>query len=95
MKNEKAGVASMDHELTVTIAQMFAGLLLIGMAFYMMRRARSNRRSMLEKNAPKIAGEDEMGGGARNPQQFEEPDDDALEMMAELLEESQDSADEP
>ena len=50
---------------------------------------------MLEKNAPKIAGEDEMGGGARNPQQFEEPDDDALEMMAELLEESQDSADEP
>ena len=85
----------MDHELTVAVAQMFAGLLLLGMAFYMMRRARSNRRSMLEKHAPKIAGEDEMGGGARNPQQFEEPDDDALEMMAELLEESQDSADEP
>ena len=85
----------MDHELTVAVAQVFAGLLFLGMVFYMMRRARSNCWLMLEKNAPKIAGEDEMGGGARNPQQFEEPDDDALEMMAELLEENEDSANEP
>ena len=29
--------------------------------------------------APKIAGDDEMDGGAKNPEQFDEPDDDALE----------------
>ena len=40
---------------------------------------------MLKANAPKIAGEDALGGGARNPQQFDEPDDEALEEMANLL----------
>ena len=54
MKNEGAGVASMDHEPTVAVAQVFAGLLFLSMVFYMMRRARSNRRSMLEKNAPRL-----------------------------------------
>ena len=49
---------------------------------------------MLESNAPKIAGEDEMSGGARNPQQFEEPDEAALDMMSELLGEVEDSTDE-
>jgi hypothetical protein len=40
---------------------------------------------MLEDNAPKIAGEDLLEGGAKNPEQFDEPDEDALEEMAELL----------
>ena len=40
---------------------------------------------MLESSAPKVAGEDELEGGARNPQQFDEPDEDALNEMAELL----------
>jgi hypothetical protein len=49
---------------------------------------------MLESTAPKVAGEDEMEGGARNPQQFEEPDEDALEEMAKLLGEDEESDDE-
>ena len=40
---------------------------------------------MLEANAPKVAGEDVLGGGAKNPSQFDEPDEDALEEMADLL----------
>ena len=30
-------------------------------------------------------GDDELGGAAKNPQQFDEPDDEALEEMAKLL----------
>ncbi|HII12054.1 MAG TPA: hypothetical protein HA356_08275 [Candidatus Poseidoniaceae archaeon] len=40
---------------------------------------------MLEGNAPNVAGEDLLEGGAKNPQQFDEPDEDALDEMAELL----------
>ena len=47
-----------------------------------------------ESNAPKVAGEDELGGAARNPQQFDEPDEDALEEMGKLLGEDDDSIDE-
>jgi hypothetical protein len=47
---------------------------------------------MLEDTAPKIAGEDALEGGARNPQQFDEPDDDALDEMAKLLGEDEDSS---
>jgi len=46
---------------------------------------------MMEDNAPKIAGEDTLEGGARNPQLFDEPDDDALDEMAKLLGEDDDS----
>ncbi|MDB2336032.1 hypothetical protein OAO46_00930 [Candidatus Poseidonia alphae] len=50
-----------------------------------------NRTEMLESNAPKVAGEDELAGGARNPQQFDEPDEDALNEMADLLGDDEDS----
>jgi len=50
-----------------------------------------NRAEMLESSAPKVAGEDELEGGARNPQQFDEPDEDALNEMAELLGEDEES----
>lgn len=46
---------------------------------------------MLSDSAPKVAGEDTLEGGARNPQQFDEPDDDALDEMAKLLGEDDDS----
>ena len=49
------------------------------------KRAIENRKNMLEANAPKVAGEDVLGGGAKNPSQFDEPDEDALEEMADLL----------
>jgi len=44
-----------------------------------------NRQQIIENSGPKIAGEDELGGGARNPQLFDEPDEEALEEMAKLL----------
>jgi len=44
-----------------------------------------NRQQIIENSGPKIAGEDELEGGARNPQLFDEPDEEALEEMAKLL----------
>ena len=55
-----------------------------------MRKGLENRSRMLKENAPKIAGDDELGGAAKNPQQFDEPDDEALEEMAKLLGEEED-----
>ena len=55
-----------------------------------MQQARKNRLSTIDQHAPKVAGHDVLAGGAKNPQQFDEPDDDALEEMAELLGEEDD-----
>ena len=74
----------MEPETTKNIAYAIMGLSLLLMVWFISQRAMKNRSSMLESNAPKIAGEDEMDGGARNPQQFDEPDEDALEEMAKL-----------
>ena len=84
----------MEPALTTAIAQMVAGIMFLAMAWFLARRMNKNREAMLESNAPKIAGEDEMSGAARNPQQFEEPDEAALDMMSELLGEDEDSTDE-
>ena len=94
MKNKKETLPTMDPELTTSIAQLVAGITLLAMAWFITKRVNKNRKTMLESNAPKIAGEDEMSGGARNPQQFDEPDDAALDMMSELLGEEKDSTDE-
>jgi hypothetical protein len=40
---------------------------------------------MMAENAPKMAGEDVLEGGAKDPEQFDEPDDDALDEMGDLL----------
>jgi hypothetical protein len=32
-----------------------------------------------------VAGDDELGGAAKDPGQFEEPDDDALDEMEDIL----------
>ena len=34
---------------------------------------------------PAVAGDDMMEGSAKNPEQFDEPDEDALDEMAKLL----------
>ncbi len=83
----------MEPETTKNIAYIVLGLSLVVMSWYLMGRAKENRLSMLESTAPKIAGEDAMEGGARNPQQFDEPDEDALEEMAKLLGEDEESSD--
>ena len=84
----------MEPDTTKNIAYAVMGITLLGMVWFIAQRARLNRSTMLESSAPKVAGEDEMGGAARNPQQFEEPDEDALEEMAKLLGEDDDSEDE-
>lgn len=62
----------------------------IGMMIFVAMRARKNRENMLKNHAPKVAGEDTLEGGARHPQRFDEPDEEALEEMAKLLGEDSD-----
>ena len=79
-----------SEELTKSIAYLILAAMLLGMAWFITKRARENRQSMLDDLAPKVAGEDLLEGGAKNPSQFDEPDDEALEEMAELLGEDDD-----
>lgn len=46
------------------------------------------RNMVMSEEMPKVAGQDELSGAAKDPSQFQEPDDDALEMMQEILEEA-------
>jgi hypothetical protein len=55
--------------------------------FYYIWKLR-NRNISSSEEKPKIAGEDELSGAALNPSQFDEPDDDALDQMQDLLEKS-------
>lgn len=81
----------MEPETSKNIALIVGILSLAVMVWFISRRAMDNRAEMLESSAPKIAGEDELAGGARNPQQFDEPDEDALNEMADLLGEDEES----
>ena len=81
----------MEPETSKNIAYIVGILSLAVMVWFISRRAMDNRAEMLESSAPKIAGEDELAGGARNPQQFDEPDEDALNEMADLLGEDEES----
>ena len=81
----------MDPETTRTVGLVVGALSLLVMLWFISQRAMKNRMKMMEDNAPKIAGEDTLEGGARNPQQFDEPDDDALDEMAKLLGEDDES----
>ena len=74
-----------NEELTKTIAYIVLVVVFVGMAWMIYKRAIENRKNMLEANAPKVAGEDVLGRGAKNPSQFDEPDEDALGEMADLL----------
>jgi len=79
-----------SEELTKSIAYLILAVMFSGMVWFIAKRARENRQSMLDDLAPKVAGEDLLEGGAKNPSQFDEPDDEALEEMAELLGEDDD-----
>ena len=60
------------------------------MIYFIAKQAAQNSKSAIIDNAPKIAGSDTIVGGAKNPQQFDDPDDDALDEMAKLLDEDDD-----
>ena len=74
-----------SEELTKNIAYIALVILFLGMSWFVAKRAGENRKAMLEDSAPKIAGEDALEGGAKNPSAFDEPDDEALDEMAELI----------
>lgn len=80
----------MSDEATKNITTAILILAFIGMMIFVALRARKNRENMLKDRAPKVAGEDTLEGGARHPQRFDEPDEEALEEMAKLLGEDSD-----
>lgn len=61
------------------------GITLLGMIWYITNRGRANLAQAKVDAAPAVAGEDMLEGSAKNPKQFDEPDDDALDEMAKLL----------
>ena len=56
--------------------------------WYIMRLRKDNISDSIEKNQPHIAGDDLLGGSAINPEQFDEPDEETLDMLGELLEDA-------
>tara|TARA_B100001564_G_C20532179_1_gene620276 strand:- start:670 stop:927 length:258 start_codon:yes stop_codon:yes gene_type:complete len=56
--------------------------------WYIMRLRKDNISDSIEKNQPHIAGDDLLGGSAINPEQFDEPDEETLDMLGDLLEEA-------
>jgi hypothetical protein len=63
--------------------------LTIGLIAFIWRMRMRNIEDSQEE--PTIAGQDVLEGGAINPEQFDEPDDDALDEMHELLEQAAES----
>jgi len=63
--------------------------LTVGLLIYIWRMRQSNIEN--NQDEPLIAGQDELGGGAKNPEQFDDPDDDALDEMQDLLEKAAES----
>ena len=63
--------------------------LTIGLAVYIWKLRQRNIAN--SQDEPLIAGQDVLDGAAKNPEQFEEPDDDALDEMQDLLEKSAES----
>ena len=80
----------MADETTRNITTIVLVLAFLSMMIFVALRARKNREEMLKNHAPKVAGEDQLEGGARHPQRFDEPDEEALEEMAKLLGEDSD-----
>ena len=80
----------MAEDTTKTVTTFILILAFLGMMIFVAMKAKKNRETMLEKHQPKVAGDDELEGGARHPQRFDEPDEEALEEMAKLLEEESD-----
>jgi hypothetical protein len=79
-----------DESTTKNIAYFIFVISFFVMVYFIINQAKHNRKSSIEDNAPKVAGSDEISGSAKDPSAFEEPDEDALEEMAELLGEMDD-----
>ena len=64
-------------------------IITLGLILYIWRLRNKNLARIQDE--PAIAGQDELRGTAINPSQFDEPDDDALEEMQDLLEQAAES----
>ena len=74
---------------TVEYGYYAMAALTVGLVVYIWRlRMRNIAKS--QEDVP-IAGQDVLDGAAKNPEQFAEPDDDALDEMQDLLEKSAES----
>ncbi len=80
----------MSEHLVLNITYGLLMIALGAMVWFIVRRAKENRQEMIDESSPKVAGEDEIGGVAINPQEFDEPDDEALDEMGALLGEDED-----
>ena len=67
------------------ITYIVLGLTLLAMIWYITNQGRANMARAKAESEPAVAGDDMMEGSAKNPEQFDEPDDDALDEMAKLL----------
>ncbi len=76
-------------ETATLVTYIILGITLLGMIWYMTNKGRANLAKAREDAAPAIAGDDILEGAAKNPEQFDEPDDDALDEMAKLLDEDE------
>jgi hypothetical protein len=74
-----------DEQTTKNVAYIILGISFLVMMWFIIKQARQNREESIESNLPNIAGNDQRPGNAINPEQFDEPDEEALEEMAELL----------
>ena len=63
--------------------------LMAGLLVYIWRMRERNIAN--SQDEPVIAGQDVLGGAAINPEQFDEPDDDALDEMQDILEKAAES----
>ena len=59
--------------------------------WYIMRLRSKNIAASRDENEPNIAGKDVLEGLAKNPEQFDEPDEQTLEMLGDLLQETAES----
>ena len=73
--------------MAYTVSAAYGILFLVaGVLLYVVWRVmKRNQESFMQDNAPAIAGSDELGGQAKDKTQFEVPDEDALEEMADVL----------
>ena len=64
-------------------------VLTAGLMVYIWRLRQRNIEN--NQDDPVIAGQDVLDGAAKNPEQFDDPDDDALDEMQDILEKAAES----
>lgn len=70
---------------TTEVIYIAFGVTFLVMLWYITNKGRENIEKARDDAKPAIAGDDIIEGAAKNPEQFDEPNDDALDEMAKLL----------